>query len=494
MPTEKEFLKAQKEFWDEETADLNRLGELLEKAGAVVEMPDPKEAVENAFRPFVEPQGQESQEGGDQDDQATFLASNHLKGSKFDHSGDQSSHGNRSGSKSKTPKKETGKNALVSAAHAWRKEGVLTPWDATKEEIQAGKVPGVVWKDFGKDSETNAHYSHKNQNFEVSDRFMNRGTRKILAMHEVGHLVSRKAFDDENNAKTIEMLEPFRKDKSKSLGGSSWTNIAGYSSRPEEIIADIYASRMLAPAGWEKGGKYDNLEEYVLKLAREIGLPDKQLTTNHLKGTKDDHKQDTHDPTKGSKEKDPKKKVAERQLTARQKRAIASHVPADKKMQRASNKAEGEIAKQIGARWVTGRKPMDNVIGEGIGVEIKVMHKAKTARVNMRPNSRIRKEIWMNEADNRSGHVVLIDDRPGDQNSGHRIYYKSGVGAYRLPVMTKVDSIDDLKFMIQKEHERQISPQNKKAFRSKTKGSHDDYRAMRKAKAEAKAQRKANKS
>lgn len=103
---------------------------------------------------------------------------------------------------------------------------------------------------------------------------------------------------------------------------------------------------------------------------------------------------------------------------------------------------------------------MDLFVNEKHGVELKVMHDQKpqgnsAGRVNMRKDSRERKEAWVADKSGRTAHTVLIDNRDkfdGGKHagsfSGNKIYYKSGVGAFNLESMTKVGSFKDLRAII----------------------------------------------
>lgn len=111
------------------------------------------------------------------------------------------------------------------------------------------------------------------------------GSRIDLLAHEQGHDLMAKgavvveggtsAFDDFRD-----VLEPFRENKGTVPLGvtSTWENPFGLSTRPEEIIADVYSeiwsdSARAKPYGWEPGGKYANLIDRVREVAKRKGLP-----------------------------------------------------------------------------------------------------------------------------------------------------------------------------------------------------------------------------
>lgn len=147
--------------------------------------------------------------------------------------------------------------------------------------------------------------------------------------------------------------------------------------------------------------------------------------------------------------------VAEQQSSEQSARAKASYNPCTKEKQQESDRFEAELARKIGAKRSGDNKPMDNFVDTVHGVEVKVLHDAKTTRVHMRRDSRERKEAWIAERKGRTGHTVLIDNRDKfgggkhkDRYSGHKIYYHQGVGAFRGNKMTKVKNYSDLKKLI----------------------------------------------
>lgn len=143
-------------------------------------------------------------------------------------------------------------------------------------------------------------------------------------------------------------------------------------------------------------------------------------------------------------------------ISERAARAIASHNPSTKEKQRESDRFESKLATAIGAKRSDDNRPMDNFVNDKHGIELKVMHDQKgLGRVNMRPDSRERKEAWVAAEKGRTGHVVLIDNRDKfdggkfkDSYSGHHIYYRDAIGAWSSSTMTKVKNYKDLKALI----------------------------------------------
>jgi hypothetical protein len=63
--------------------------------------------------------------------------------------------------------------------------------------------------------------------------------------------------------------------------------------------------------------------------------------------------------------------------------------------------------------------------------------------VHMSAKARRRKEAW-EERYAAPFHTVAFDDRRGHKHSGHRLYYRRGVGSVRLSAMEKVADFDEL--------------------------------------------------
>jgi hypothetical protein len=144
-------------------------------------------------------------------------------------------------------------------------------------------------------------------------------------------------------------------------------------------------------------------------------------------------------------------------LSARARRAIASYNPSTAEKQQESDRYESLLAKKLGASRTKDNSPMDNILDDNPahGIEIKVLHDAMEGRVNMRRDSRERKENWVKEQAGRTACTVLVDNRDKfqggahkDKYSGHKLYFADGVGAFRLSTMVKVNSFRDLKKLV----------------------------------------------
>jgi hypothetical protein len=128
--------------------------------------------------------------------------------------------------------------------------------------------------------------------------------------------------------------------------------------------------------------------------------------------------------------------------------------PSTAEKQRLADDYEIKLAKTLGAKRSGGNKPMDLYLDpkEKFGIELKTLHNGSQNRVQMRKDSRERKESWLSEQRGRKAVTVAIDNRDKfqggkhkDNYSGHKVYYQEGVGAYRLGSMKKAKSLSHLK-------------------------------------------------
>lgn len=131
------------------------------------------------------------------------------------------------------------------------------------------------------------------------------------------------------------------------------------------------------------------------------------------------------------------------------------HVGAD--IQRYSEEHnENKFAKQIGGVSLRDNEPVDVIVHEDgqikHGVELKTMTDNKQNKVYMKKSAMEKKRAWMkkNHAD---FHTVVYDDQKvynakGEGKHGpdsdRDIYYKRGVGSFRVSAMQKVGSIKEL--------------------------------------------------
>lgn len=131
-------------------------------------------------------------------------------------------------------------------------------------------------------------------------------------------------------------------------------------------------------------------------------------------------------------------------------RAKASYKPSTAAKQQWAEANEIKIAKMVGGKQTDNNKPMDVIVTVGrktYGIEVKTMVDNGNDKITMHPASRLRKEAWARET-KASIQTVIIDDRKafGSPNfSGHQLYFREGVGAFRLKGMTKVKNAAHLR-------------------------------------------------
>lgn len=113
-------------------------------------------------------------------------------------------------------------------------------------------------------------------------------------------------------------------------------------------------------------------------------------------------------------------------------RAKLSYVPATKQMQETGDAWQNKLASVIGAESTADNMPFDLHIA-GNGIEVKTIQTSKKDRIEMRPDSRVRKEEYAKQ-NGVKAHTVGVDLRGGKPV----IYYKEGVGAFRFGSMERV--------------------------------------------------------
>lgn len=122
---------------------------------------------------------------------------------------------------------------------------------------------------------------------------------------------------------------------------------------------------------------------------------------------------------------------------------------------------EMKFAKQIGGVALRDNEPVDVIVHEdGVvkhGVELKTMFDNKQAKVYMKREAMQKKRAWMkkNHAD---FHTVVFDDQKvynakGEGQHGpdsdRGIYYKRGVGSFRVSAMQKVKGVKELRQLME---------------------------------------------
>jgi len=139
--------------------------------------------------------------------------------------------------------------------------------------------------------------------------------------------------------------------------------------------------------------------------------------------------------------------------------AKANYRPTKKKVQRYAEAQEDWLASQIGGRTFATSAAFDVILkrknGTMHGVEVKTKTHGTQQEITMNSRAVKLKVEWHKAAKNRVIHTVVLDHRDKFAEgankhlySGHDMYYRRGVGKQWLSSMHKVNSIAELKRLI----------------------------------------------
>lgn len=134
-------------------------------------------------------------------------------------------------------------------------------------------------------------------------------------------------------------------------------------------------------------------------------------------------------------------------LFERGQRALRSFKPATKEKQDKGFMGAQKIALMLKTHQTPDQDPMDLVvrIGERThAVEVKTFVDNSNDKVTMHPESLFRKLAW-GKRNSAILHTVVVDSRKGAISSGHDVWYRRGVGSFRLGTMIRVRSSAHLK-------------------------------------------------
>jgi hypothetical protein len=127
-------------------------------------------------------------------------------------------------------------------------------------------------------------------------------------------------------------------------------------------------------------------------------------------------------------------------LIARAKRAKSSHKVASQAVQRQAEANEPKLAQALGGEQMGDNDAFDVTVGKN-AIEVKTLVRGSNDKITMHPTSLARK-IAEGRARGLKLHTVVFDDRTG------KMYYKAGVGSFRLSAMTEVQDLDELKVVL----------------------------------------------
>jgi hypothetical protein len=138
----------------------------------------------------------------------------------------------------------------------------------------------------------------------------------------------------------------------------------------------------------------------------------------------------------------------------------------DKTTQDYTKANEHVFASRMGGKSFPDNDPIDvsvkggGVGGKDAGIELKTLTHGKNDKITMTSGALARKEAWEKQNDSQM-HTVALDHRDrfeGGKNatlhSGHEIYYKRGVGSFRIGTMYKAKDETELKTLIRTPYDR----------------------------------------
>ena len=135
-------------------------------------------------------------------------------------------------------------------------------------------------------------------------------------------------------------------------------------------------------------------------------------------------------------------------------RALASHKPSTLAKQGYAVEQELRVAEVLGADMLDNNEPMDvvgEVGGRRYGVEVKTFVDNSNDKVTMHPDSLERKLKW-GRKERAALHTVVVDGRKDTGNatmySGHSMWYRKGVGSFRLQNMVPVRDAVHLRALV----------------------------------------------
>jgi hypothetical protein len=121
-------------------------------------------------------------------------------------------------------------------------------------------------------------------------------------------------------------------------------------------------------------------------------------------------------------------------------RALKSHKPSTKKVQKLADDGEKEVVAMIQGKSTGDNKPMDvttTIKGRLHAVEVKTLVHNANDKITMHKPSLARKMKYARKT-GAITHTVVLDKRTGRNYSGNKIYYRRGLGSFRIHTLTKV--------------------------------------------------------
>ena len=139
-----------------------------------------------------------------------------------------------------------------------------------------------------------------------------------------------------------------------------------------------------------------------------------------------------------------KKLAAARTSSSRAATASATYKPSTKAKQDLATAAEKRVTKMLGGESTGDNLPVDVIVkggGKTYGVEVKSISDNGNNKITMHPPSLARKLAWA-KTNRASVHTVVVDTR------SNTVYYREGVGSFRLHTLTRVQSAAHLRKLL----------------------------------------------
>lgn len=131
----------------------------------------------------------------------------------------------------------------------------------------------------------------------------------------------------------------------------------------------------------------------------------------------------------------------------RRRKALLTHKPSTAAKQRVAAASEKTITKILKALRTKNNAAMDTILKHrrtGLhGIEVKTLLDNKNDKITMHPSSRRRKLEWA-KVNRAALHTVVVDRR----SKRSKIYYRSGVGSFRLKSLLPVKGGAHLRSLI----------------------------------------------
>lgn len=128
-----------------------------------------------------------------------------------------------------------------------------------------------------------------------------------------------------------------------------------------------------------------------------------------------------------------------KKLSDRAQRALETYVPITAEKRKQSEADEMALAKLIGGQRTPDNSAFDVIKGK-TAIEIKSIIAAKNDKITMHPTSRNEK-LAVAKKQKLNAFTVVFDHREGRND----VYYREGVGSFKLRDMTKLKNIGGLK-------------------------------------------------